>query len=202
MTRKQEKWTAQVWPFLCFKDASESLKTNWSGKWYIFIWGARGGRGKGGLIGLKGYVPRNRVWFSGSWVLNLVFIERFSYDLEMKTRKQNRDNKQTEIERFDWFIERIQTHVKWTLRRKNFIPENILEIALTSYCNTIGQLIEQCLLHIRVFFGGKTKRPCFDLFIHWLIKQIANSYRNHFFMLYENRSISDLNRISFCNGRP
>ena len=32
--------------------------------------------------------------------------------------------------------------------------------------------IEQCLLHIRVFFGGKTKRPCFDLFIHWLIKQL------------------------------
>ena len=31
--------------------------------------------------------------------------------------------------------------------------------------------IEQCLLHIRVFFGGKVKSPCFDLFIHWLIKQ-------------------------------
>ena len=41
-------------------------------------------------------------------------------------------------------------------------------------------LIEQCLLHIRVFFGGKTKSPCFDLFIHWLIKQITNTYGNHF----------------------
>ena len=40
--------------------------------------------------------------------------------------------------------------------------------------------IEQCLLHIRVFFGEKTKRPCFDLFIHSLIKQITNTYRNHF----------------------
>ena len=40
-----------------------------------------------------------------------VFLERFSYDLEMKTRKQNIDNKQTEIERFDWFIKRIQTRV-------------------------------------------------------------------------------------------
>ena len=39
--------------------------------------------------------------------------------------------------------------------------------------------IEQCLLHIRVFFSGKTKRSCFDLFIHWLIKQITNTYRNH-----------------------
>ena len=48
--------------------------------------------------------------------------------------------------------------------------------------------IEQCLLHIRVFFGGKTKRPCFDLFIHWLIKQITNTYRNQFSRSYENRS--------------
>ena len=40
--------------------------------------------------------------------------------------------------------------------------------------------IEQCLPHIRVFFGGKAKRPCFDLFTHWLIKQITNTYRKHF----------------------
>ena len=38
-------------------------------------------------------------------------IERFSYDLEMKTYEQNRNNKRTEIGRFDWFIERIQTRV-------------------------------------------------------------------------------------------
>ena len=44
-------------------------------------------------------------------VIVLTTIERFSYDLEMKTRKQNRNNKRTEIERFDWFIERIQTRV-------------------------------------------------------------------------------------------
>ena len=36
-------------------------------------------------------------------------VEQFSYDLEMKTREQNRNNKRTEIERFDWFIEWIQT---------------------------------------------------------------------------------------------
>ena len=38
-------------------------------------------------------------------------MERFSYDLEMKTREQNRNNKRPEIERYDWFIERIQTRV-------------------------------------------------------------------------------------------
>ena len=36
----------------------------------------------------------------------------------MKTREQNRNNKLTEIERFDWFVERIQTLVEfWLVRR-------------------------------------------------------------------------------------
>ena len=48
--------------------------------------------------------------------------------------------------------------------------------------------IEQCLLLIRVFFGGKTKSPCFDIFIRWLIKQITNPYWNYFSKSYENRS--------------
>ena len=38
-------------------------------------------------------------------------LERFSFDLEMKPREQNGNKKRTEIKRFDWFIERIQTHV-------------------------------------------------------------------------------------------
>ena len=38
-------------------------------------------------------------------------LERFSYDLEIKTREQNRNNKRTKIERFDWLIERIQKPV-------------------------------------------------------------------------------------------
>ena len=40
-----------------------------------------------------------------------LLLERFSYDLEIKAREQNRNNKRTEMERFDWFIERIQTRV-------------------------------------------------------------------------------------------
>ena len=38
-------------------------------------------------------------------------VERFLFDLEMKTREQNWNNKRKEIERFDWFIDRIQTRV-------------------------------------------------------------------------------------------
>ena len=71
-------------------------------------------------------------------------IERFSYDLEMKTREQNRNNKRMEIERFDWCIEWIQTHLAfgWLSERsgkQTSCLKNFLEIALTSYCNTIGQ---------------------------------------------------------------
>ena len=43
-----------------------------------------------------------------------LLLERFSYDLEMKTREQNRNNKRTEIERFDWFIERTDKRA-WLL---------------------------------------------------------------------------------------
>ena len=45
------------------------------------------------------------------WENLYLLLERFSYDLQMKTREQNRNNKWMEIKRFDWFIERIQTRV-------------------------------------------------------------------------------------------
>ena len=41
----------------------------------------------------------------------LGLLERFSYDLEMKAREQNRNDKRTEIERFDWCIERTDKRV-------------------------------------------------------------------------------------------
>ena len=44
-------------------------------------------------------------------------VERFLYDLEMKTREQNRNNKRTEIQkykhRFDWFVEWIQMRMAY-----------------------------------------------------------------------------------------
>ena len=77
----------------------------------------------------------------------LPHLERFSYDLEMKTREQNR-NKKTSGNRAIWLVYRTDTNargfwlVKRTLGWKNFKLENFLEhnryFALTSYCNTIG----------------------------------------------------------------
>ena len=112
----------------------------------------------------------------------------------MKTGEQNRNNKRTEIERFDWFIERIQTRVAfgWLSKRsgENLHPQELSRNQPILRFDIILQHdwpIEQCLLHIRFFFGGKTKRPCFDLFIHWLIKQIMNTCRNHFSRPYDTR---------------
>ena len=127
-------------------------------------------------------------------------MERFSYDLEMKTREQNRNNKRTEIERFDWFIERIQTCVAfgWLSKRSTEKKLHARELSRNQWILRFDVIlqhdwpIEQCLLHIRVFFGGKTKSPCFDLFIHWLMKQMTNTYRNHFSRSYENRSNKQL----------
>ena len=74
-------------------------------------------------------------------------LKQFSYDLEMKTTEQNRNNKR--VGTAIWLVYRTDTNargfwlVKRTLGWKTFIPENFLEInryfALTSYCNTISQ---------------------------------------------------------------
>ena len=68
-------------------------------------------------------------------------------------------------------------------RNKSILRFDVLRQSLQHYWP-----IEQYLRHIRDFFGGKTKSPCFDLFIHWLIKQVTNTYRNHFSRSYESRS--------------
>ena len=121
-------------------------------------------------------------------------LEQFSYDLEMKTREQNKNNKRAKIKRFDWFIERIQTHlwlVKRTLCWKNFMPEELSRNRFDVILQHDWSM-EQCLLHIRVFFGGKMKSPWFVLFIHWLIKQITlteSIFQGH-------------TKIALCKGNP
>ena len=105
-------------------------------------------------------VNRSPIWYT------LFFLEQFSYDLEMKTREQNRNNKRTEIERFDWFIEWIQTRaaVGWLANarvKKRDVQERSRNQPILPFDVILQHdwSIEQCLLHIRVFFGGKTKTP-------------------------------------------
>ena len=136
----------------------------------------------------KHYIKRSKRWkWTCTVVIRFNLLQvRFSYDLDLKTPEQNRSNKQTEIERFDWFIERIQTRVAFGWLSKRSGEKTARQLSRNQPIPRFNVIlrhdwpIEQCLFHIRVFFGGKTKRPCFDLFIHWLIKQITNTYRNYF----------------------
>ena len=102
----------------------------------------------------------------------------------MKTREQNRNNERTEIERFDWFIERTQTRVAFGKKKKK-LHANQSKLRFDVILQPDWP-IEQCLLHIRVFFGGKTKSPCFDLFRHPLAdsdktnnEHLANIFQGH-----------------------
>ena len=78
----------------------------------------------------------------------------FRLTLKWKRTNKTKKSKETEIERFDWFIERIQTRgaFGWLSERsgeQKLMPEDFLEInrslALKSYCNTIDWPIELSL---------------------------------------------------------
>ena len=123
-------------------------------------------------------------------LIRVIFVWPWNENARTKQKQQTNGNKAI------WLVYRTDTNapgfwlVKRTLGWKNFMPEelsrNRFDVILQHDWS-----IEQCLLHIRVFFGGKTKSPCFVLFNHWLIKQITNTYRNHSSRTYENRSISN-----------
>ena len=117
-------------------------------------------------------------------IMYIIILEPFSYDLGVKTRGQNRNNKRMEIARFDWFIEQIQTRVAfgWFIERSGEKKVHARELSRNQPILRFDVilehdwLIEQCPLYIRIFFCGKTKRPSIDFSIHWLIKQVTNSY--------------------------
>ena len=110
------------------------------------------------------------------------------------TREQNRNSKRTEIERFDWFIERIQTRVAfgWLSERlgeTTSCPElsrNLL-ILRFDFILQHNWPIEQCLLHIRVW--RENEESMFSS-LNPLADKINNEHLTKpFSRLYENRSI-------------
>ena len=122
--------------------------------------------------------------------IRAIFV--WPWNVNSRTKQKQQTNG---IERCDWFIERMQTRVAFGwLSEHSGEKLHSRELSRNQpilHFDVILQHdwpIEQCLIHIRVFFGGKTKKPCFDLFIHWLINQITNTYRIHFSRSYENRS--------------
>ena len=127
-------------------------------------------------------------------IISQIIIKCWSnFRMTLKWKRTNKTKKQTNGNKAIWSVYWTDANapgfwlVKWILGWKNFMPEelsrNRFDVILQHDWS-----IEQCLLHVRVFFGGNMKSPCFVLFIHWLIKQIANTYGNHFSRSFENRS--------------
>ena len=124
-------------------------------------------------------------------------MERFSYDLEMKMREQNRNNKRTEIEGFDWLIERIPTrvarveklHARELSRTQPILRFDVI-LQRTGQSNYAFSILR---------FSFAVKRRGRVLIIHWLVKQITNFYRNHSSRSYENRYSSSLQIIQVYN---
>ena len=116
---------------------------------------------------------------------------------DRQTREQNRNNKRTEIERFDWFIERIQTRVAfgWLSERlgeTTSCPElsrNLL-ILRFDFILQHNWPIEQCLLHIRVW--RENEESMFSS-LNPLADKINNEHLTKpVSRLYQNRSIFSL----------
>ena len=122
----------------------------------------------------------------------------------MKTREQNRNNKRTEIERFDWCIERIQTHLGfgWLSERsgkQTSCPKNFLEIALTSYCNTIGQ--SNNAFSILGFLWRENKESMFFSF-HPFADETKNEHLPKPFFKVIRKSLYRLPAMSTDEYRP
>ena len=133
------------------------------------------------------------------------FYDRANFVWPWNENARTKQKEQKNGNRAIWLVYRTDTNapgfwlVKRTLGWKNFMPEelsrNRFDVILQHDWS-----IEQCLLHIRVFFGGKTKSPCFVLFNHWLTKQLTNTYRNHFSRTYKNRSNLGFVMIDIIHG--
>ena len=122
-------------------------------------------------------------------------------------REQNKNN------RAIWLVCRADTNARgfWLVKqtfgcKKTSRPKNFLEInryfALTSYSNTIGHS-NNAFSILGFSLSGKVQSPspCFDLFIHWLIKQTTNTYiyRNHFSRSSKNHTKSQQEKPQWSN---
>ena len=120
-------------------------------------------------------------WFHLSF---WTFWPKSDFFMTLKWKCTTKTETATNRNRTIWLVYWMDTNargfwlVKQMLRWKNFMPKELCRNQPILRFDVIVQhdwLIEQCLLNIRIFFGRKTKRPCFDLFVHnWLIKQITN----------------------------
>ena len=107
-------------------------------------------------------------------IVRATFVWPWNENMRIKEKQQ------TNGYRAIWLVYRTNTNTRgfWLVTRmlmwKNFMPKKFLRNKSILCFDIILQHdwpIEQCPLHNRAFFGGKTKSPCFDLLNYWLIKQ-------------------------------
>ena len=118
-------------------------------------------------------------------------LKQFSYDLEMKTSEQNRNNKR--VGTAIWLVYRTDTNargfwlVKRTLGWKNFMPEKSTDTSLWRH-SAIRLANLTMPSPYQGFLWRENEEVLFWSFHPLAGKQIANTYRNHYRRLYENRS--------------
>ena len=126
----------------------------------------------------------SNIWLPNLTFQNRKFLKRLLYGLEMEMREQNRNNKHKLGNRAIWLVYWTDTNVHgffgWlsecsgekTLCLRTFLKS----IDTLLWRHTATWLANQKMPSpFRVFFGRKMKSQCFDLFIHWLMKQITNT---------------------------
>ena len=111
---------------------------------------------------------------------------------------RTKQKQQTNGNRSIWLVcQGTDTNARgfWLVKRmlgwKNVMPEDLSRnqsiFALTSYCNTICQSNNGFSI-LGISLAWKQRVHVLIIFIHWLIKEITITYRNHFSWSYENRS--------------
>ena len=122
-------------------------------------------------------------WNFSTCRIRAIFVWPWNENERAKQKKRTNENRAIWL--VYWMLGWKKLHA-WELCRNQSILR--CDVILQRYWPS-----QECHPHIRVFFGGKTKKPRFDLFIYWGIKQITNTYRIQFSRSYENRSTEDVN---------
>ena len=132
-------------------------------------------------MALDEFSPDWKIW-AGTLLMRNRSIERFSYDLEMKRDEQKRNNKRTEIERFDWFIERIKTRVAfvWLSERsgeKTSCPRTFQKSTDTSlWRHTATRLTTQTMPSLYKGFLWRENEEVIFWSIHPLADKTTNEH--------------------------
>ena len=116
--------------------------------------------------------------------IRAIYIWPWNENVQTIQKQQKNGN------RVNWLVYRTDGWLREHSAEKTSCPRTCWKLTNTSlWRDTATWLANQTIPSpYQGFLWWEMKRPCFDLFIHWLLKQITNTYWNHFSRSYENRS--------------